>query len=175
MEGDWGSETENILGEELNTKKSQRTRNLNAKWQLSQWLGTWQLGSASHSARCSLVFMTLQGPACSCLSCQSFLFLMSGNHVLCYHLLLGESQTLPNLKSMGRSMQSSEEVNMLCALVLSLFFLPSCRLAGMVNFSSQKLLPVFIDMRTSIEDTTNRWQIQDMFNSLSEVWPATTW
>lgn len=66
-------------------------------------------------------------------------------------------------------MQSSEEVNMLCALVLSLFFLPPCKLAGMVNFSSQKLLPMFIDVRTSIEDTTNTWQIQGMLNSLSEV------
>lgn len=137
--------------------------------------GYMMTGSANHRSLCSLVFMTLQGPACGCLSCQSFLFLMSGNHVLCYYLLIGKSQTLPHLKSMSRSMQSREEVNLLCALVLYLFFLSPWKLAGMVNFSSQKLLPMFMDTRTSTEATTNTCQIQGMLNSLSEVWPATTW
>ena len=72
-------------------------------------------------------------------------------------------------------MQSSDEVNLLCAFVLSLFFLCPWKLAGMVNFSSQKCLPMFMDMRTSTEATTNTWQIQSVLNSLSEVRPATTW
>lgn len=63
----------------------------------------------------------------------------------------------------------SNEVNLLCALVLSLFFLSLWKLMRLVIFSSLKLLSIFMDMRSSTEATTNTQQIQGMLNSLSEL------
>lgn len=63
----------------------------------------------------------------------------------------------------------SNEVNLLCALVLSLFFLSLWKLMRVVIFSFLKLLSIFMDMRSSTEATTNTQQIQGMLNSLSEL------
>lgn len=86
------------------------------------------------------------------------------------HLMLGKSQTLSNVKGMGRSMQSNEELNLCpCALYpCALSFIP-------VPMDTQKLLPMSMGTKTSRKATTNRLQIQGMLNSLSEVWSARTW
>lgn len=116
--------------------------------------------------------MTLQGPTWSCLSCQSFLFLVSGKQVLCFpHLLLGESWTLTNLLRKGGTAQSNE-VKLLCALFplsfLSVpveidkagYFFPSWHsfLCLCTCGPAQKLPPR-----------------HGKLNSLSELWPATSW
>lgn len=64
-------------------------------------------------------------------------------------------------------MQSNEEVNLLCALVLSLFFLSMWKWTRLVIFSFLKLLSVFVDTRTNMEATTDTWQIQSVLNSLN--------
>lgn len=66
-------------------------------------------------------------------------------------------------------MQSNEEVNLLCTLFLSLFFLSLGRLIRLVIFPFLKLLSMFMDMRTSTEASTSTWQMQGMLNNLSEL------
>lgn len=110
---------------------------------------------------------------------QSFLFLMPGNRMLSYHLLLGESQTIPHLKNMGGNMQLShqrwsEEVDMLCALVLSHFFLSQWKLVE-TGFFPPKNSFLCLGTWGLKAVTTNTWRIQGMLKSQSEVWPAKTW
>lgn len=104
--------------------------------------------------------MTLQGPTWSCLSCQSFLFLVSGKQVLCFpHLLLGESWTLTNLLRKGGTAQSNE-VKLLCALFPLFSFCPCGNWQGWLFFSFLTLLSMFMHMWTSSEATTKTWQIK---------------
>lgn len=81
--------------------------------------------------------------------------------MLSYHLLLGKSQMLPNLKCICRSTQSSyqrwsKERDMLCVFVFSFLSVPMeiCYFF----FPPQKLLPLFRDMRASTEAVTTNPQ-----------------